>query len=204
MPDVRDARGLIASRTLGGGRNFHILDYRVSANNLRSIMRGDLVELDAQGDVQKIQALTTVAARAPLGVVAYCLGVDRRPLTFNQPTRGPFIPTSTDGYVGVYVDPGIIYNVQCDGTASRATIGQYIGITAGAGNTAAGYSTTQVRFADAVVTAVGHYLQVIGLSPDELSDSFQGGANVRNLEVRISRHVFSNETGGFTTAWTPA
>ena len=196
MPDVRDARGLIASRTLDGGRNFHIIDYRVSANNNSVIMRGDLVVLDGGGDVQKVRSLSTAVSPAPIGVVAYCLGAERRPLTFNQPTRGPYIQTSTDGYVGIYVDPDIIYNVQCDGTASRANVGQYIGVTAGIGNTAAGYSNTQVRFADVTATAVGHYLQVIGLSPDELADSYEGGAaGVRNLEVRISRHRFSDAIG---------
>ncbi len=192
MPDVRDARGLIPSRTMDGRQDFHILDYRVSANNLARIMRGDIVQLDANGDVQWVNNLTTAAQRAPIGVVAYCLGADRRPLTFNQPTRGPYILTSTDGYVGVYVDPNIIYNVQCDATASRANVGSYIGVTAGAGNTAAGYSTTQVRFADVTTTSVGHYLQIVGISPDELTDNYEGGAaGVRNLEVRFSRHRFN-------------
>jgi len=168
----------------------------VSANNLSVIMKGDLVQLDANGDVQKVASLTTALSRAPIGVVAYCMGAERRPFIHNQPTRGPFILTSTDGYVGVYVDPNIIYNVQCDATASRANVGQYIGVTAGAGNTAAGYSTTQIRFADVTATAVGHFLQIIGLSPDELADSYEGGAiGVRNLEVRISRHRFSDAIG---------
>ena len=196
MPDIRDPRGLVPSRTLNGHQDFHIIDYRVSANNTSVIMRNDLVILDGNGDIQKVRSLSTAASPAPIGVVAYCLGADRRPLTFNQPTRGPYITVSTDGYVGVYVDPDIIYNVQCDGTASRANVGQYIGVTAGVGNTAAGYSNTQVRFADVTATAVGHYLQVIGLSPDELADNYQGGAaGVRNLEVRISRHRFSDGIG---------
>ena len=203
MPDVRDARGLIASRTLGGGRNFHVLDYRVSGNNIAPIFRGDLVTLDSNGDVQKISCNTTVAQRLPLGVVAYCLGADRRPLTFNQPTRGPYIQTSTDGYVGVYVDPSIIYNVQIDGTVSRANVGSYVAVTAGIGNTAAGYSTTQVQASGVAVTAVGHFLQIIGLSPDELDDSYQGNP-VSNVEVIISHHAFNSKGGGFTHAYTPA
>lgn len=204
MPDIRDARGLIASRTLGGGRNFHVIDYRVSGNNISPIFRGDLVTFDSNGDVQRITCNTTVAQRVPIGVVAYCLGADRRPLTFNQPTRGPYITTSTDGYVGVYIDPTIIYNVQCDGTVSRANVTSYIGVTAGVGNTAAGYSTIQVQSSTVAVTAVGHFLQIVGLSPDELADSYQGGANVRNLEVIISHHGFNSKGGGVTHAYTPA
>ena len=166
-------------------------------------MRGDLVTLDSNGDVQRITCNTTVAQRLPLGVVAYCLGADRRPLTFNQPTRGPYIQTSTDGYVGVYIDPTIIYNVQVDGTVSRANVGSYIGVTAGFGNTAAGYSTIQVQSSAVAVTAIGHFLQIIGLSPDELDDSYQGNP-VSNVEVIISHHGFNSKGGGFTHSYTPA
>lgn len=195
MPSIRDARGLIPSRTLDGSMNFHILEHRVSATNLRRIMRGDIVQLDAVGDVQWVNNLTTVAQRAPLGVVAYCLGPDRRPLTFNQPTRGPYIETSTDGYVGVYSDPNIIFNVQADATAIRTDVGGFIGITAGAGNTAAGYSTTQVRYTDITVSATGKFLQIVGLAPDELSEQYQGGtAGTTNIEVRFSRMAFSNRS----------
>ena len=122
---------------------------------------------------------THAVSKDVLGVVAQCLDSNQKPFTHSQPTRGPFIPQSTAGFVDVHTDPYIVYAVQCDASLPAVNIGQLIDVTAGGVNTAAGVSKMAVKFATVTVTSTFPF-KIIGMAPVEL-----GTADTANNDVEV-------------------
>ena len=186
---ANDPRGFVPSRHLHGLTSFRTQRFPVSADNALhvGIAKGDPVRLIG-GYAVKWTAMSATHAnvKALMGVVAQCLDSNEKPFTHSQPTRGPYIPSSTAGYVDVHTDPNIVFTVQCDASLPAGNIGQLIDVTAGGVNTAAGVSKMAVKFATVTVTATFPF-KIIGMAPVEL-----GKADTANndVEVIINTHTF--------------
>jgi len=150
-------------RNLDGTKNFRMTLRPTLGKNDTHIFPGDIVRFDASGGVQQAPQDATGADTAlVLGVVGQCFNSDLRPLTFNQPTEGPFIRTSTEGWVGVYENPHTVFRAQASATANLEThVGKFMSygsVDNPAPLTAAGISRRGVRLGT-TVTADGHFLK---------------------------------------------
>lgn len=190
--------GLQAIRNLAGGQ-LRTRVYRVTATgNTHGIFINDPVRFNPSGlGIARVSANAAANTRM-LGAVAELFDDNGRPLTFSQPTRGPFLPAGVSGWAAVYDSQQTTFIIQADASAAETLIGQYVSLTAvsQAGNTAAGTSLIQARVASADTSA--KMLQVIGVSPTEqrglgsfaLNQAW-GNAFI-DLEVRIALHVFTS------------
>lgn len=187
--------GFSPVRNAGAGSDLPTRMYRVTATgNTQGLFIGDPVRFNPNGlGIARISGNAAPNTRC-LGVVAQMFDDNGRPLTFSQPTRGPFLPASTSGWAAVYDSSQITFICQVDGSAAESLIGQYVSLTAATngGNTAAGTSIIQLRAASAD-TSIKTF-QVVGVSPTESRGlgSFAGNAAWGNtdidLEVRIALH----------------
>lgn len=187
--------GLSPVRNAGAGSDLPTRMYRVTATgNTQGLFIGDPVRFNPNGlGIARISGNAAANTRC-LGVVAQMFDDNGRPLTFSQPTRGPFLPASTSGWAAVYDSSQITFICQIDGSAAETLIGQYVSLTAATngGNTAAGTSIIQLR-AGSADTSIKTF-QVVGVSPTESRGlgSFAGnaawGSTDIDLEVRIALH----------------
>lgn len=195
MP-TNNPRGFVEFRHLNGHVSPRTQWYRVKADGASGAHQkfpGDPVELVSGQTVARIPAAATAAGLPILGVIRACYNSDRRPLTFNQPsTGGPFLPASTAGWVEVNIDPFQTYLVNTDATVDSTLIGQFVDVTAGSANTAAGRSGMSIEVATGTNTAAATVpFQVIGIGPNNL-DGIIGGENNQDVEVIIARHIWAN------------
>lgn len=190
--------GLAAIRNRDGGALRTKL-YRVTATgNTHGIFIGDPVGLNGSGlGIVRVSS-NAIATTKILGAVSEVFDENGRPLTFSQPTRGPFLPASTAGWAAVYDSQATSFIIQADASCAETIVGQYVSLTAvsQAGNTAAGTSKIQARVASADTSV--KMLQVIGIAPNEQRGlgSFalnSGWGNTQiDLEVRIALHTFTS------------
>lgn len=182
---TNDKRGFIPLRSLDGKVSFPTRQYEVSANNGTPIFPGDPVTLNAQGNVIRVDTSGVSAAEpAILGIVARCLDSNRKPFTHSQPSRGPFLPSATKGFVEVYDNPDTTFLVNADSALNQPEVGAFVRVTAGAANTAAGISGFSIKMVDTTASAVGSRFRIIGLGPNE--DRTAGANN--DVEVIAADH----------------
>jgi hypothetical protein len=196
MP-LNDRAGLRPARHLGGGQIRTQLMQITASGNAAGIFVGDVVALNGGGlGIIKVSGDNNVATTLPVGVVTNLYDENNRPLTFSQPTRGPFLPGSTAGFADVVTDPMVTFVVQADASSSPDDIGKYAWVSAPVGGfTAAGTSNMQLQIAS-VDTSIKP-LKIIGISPIEgdrlgLSSPIGIGAGGTNqdLEVLFVRHFY--------------
>lgn len=193
MPSVRNPRGFVEYRHLGGAARPATRTYRVKADHGHNqLFAGDPVVL-VSGDCVIRTVAGTTASLPILGVVRSVLNSNKRPFTHSAPSGGAFIPASTAGFAEVNIDPFQTYLVDCDATVVSTNVGQYVDITAGTPNTAAGRSGMSIKIASAVNTVSANTVpfQIVAIGDDNL-DGLVGGENNQDVEVIISNHVFTN------------
>lgn len=164
-------KGLVACKDSGKKDYLRMFPVLVNAN--QAYFKNALVALDTLGNVINVTAST----------VSPCIGViydlllapnndldPPRPLTFNQPTRGPYLTSGQTGFALVNTDPDQLYVIQFDSTASAGLIGKNVNVSAaagGAGNTLTGISSQNARAAF-VAVASERQLQIVDyLAPNE-------------------------------------
>lgn len=190
--------GLQAIRNIAGGQ-LRTRVYRVTATgNTHGIFINDPVLFNPNGlGIARLSA-NAIATTRCLGAVAEVFNDSGRPLTFSQPTNGPFLPASTAGWAAVHDSQMTTFIVQCDASAAETLVGKYVTLTAvsQAGNTAAGVSLISVKAASAD-TSVKTF-QVIGMSPTEqkglgsFAVASAWGNTFIDLEVRIALHSYTS------------
>ena len=180
-------RGLVASRTMGSNVPARQKQYPTGARNLTQIFTGDLVFLDANGEVQSFTGVSA-DARPALGVVAHVLDSNRKPMTHSLPTKAAFLDASTAGFVSVYDDPDTVFVVHSSAAVTQANTGSFTTVTANSPNSAAGISGQMMGAI--VATAAGHPLQILGISEEETETTAGGGIANNDVEVKISNHLF--------------
>lgn len=129
-------------------------EYHVDSSNATAIFVGDLVKIEADGNIAPAAADTGTAV---IGSARWVLDSNRSPIDAG------YLAASTEGYVGVSDDPDLIYSVNEDGdtTPLAATaIGNTLNHVATAGDTATGISK-HVLDSDDIGT--GAQCKVVGL-----------------------------------------
>ena len=190
--------GFQAIRNREGGQ-LRTKVYRVTATgNTHGIFVGDPVNFNGSGlGIVRLSSNVAATARC-LGAVSELYDDSGRPLTFSQPSRGPYLPAATAGWAAVYDAQSTSFIVQADASAAETLVGQYVTMTAvsQAGNTAAGTSKIQIKVSSGD-TSVKTF-QVIGIAPTEQKalGSFAGNLGWGNsgidLEVRIATHALTS------------
>lgn len=188
--------GFRASRHLNGSNCFSTNTYMTSA--VTDLWIGQLVTL-VSGNIVEASSTSTTPM---LGVIsALYKDTKNRPLTHNQPTRGPYILAGTaSAHVEVYIDPDIIYEVLADSAMSTADIGQ-VGdiVTNASGNPSTGVSLQQADSSTfvAITSATHSTLPLMLVGPGKRDEIKIGtGFGDRNVvEVIINNHVFRPKTG---------
>lgn len=168
--------GFKPSRHLTGGQTFRTKKYAAIVSGVLRI--GDPVRVSAGG----VGILSGSAAC--IGVVARVYDANGKPKTHALPTGTIAKDAGVSGFVDVYDDPDIVFEVLVDATASAGMIGTYHTFSAGTASTAAGISGAKLVQAAASAAADGQFV-VLGFAPRRDVD------NSGNLvEVRIQKHAF--------------
>ncbi len=195
-------RGFVEHRHMHGSMNPTIRKRRVKGNggkaNARRLFPGDPVHLVSGNTVVgfTVDASGATAAAIPiLGIVRAVHDNNDKPLTFSQPTNGPFLAASTNGWAYVNEDPWQTYLVSTDGTVLSTLIGQYVKTTANTTiGTAAGRSGFAISVSGGRNTAqANNPFQVIGIGANNLDGIVQGEGN-QDVEVKIFNHAWNVPT----------
>lgn len=128
---------LIGGQSFTGGT---IRKYVMTTNSATGIFFGDVVKI-ADGEPS---AVTTTPTTSTKGIVGVCVGVSYTDPTLKYTQFSQFLPANAvnSGYTNILVsvidDPDQLYQVQADGSVTRANIGD----NAELGNFSAGSTTT--------------------------------------------------------------
>lgn len=196
--------GLRPARHLAGGQ-IRTKRYTVTASgNVAGIAIGDAVRHNTAGDgIAKVSGDVTKDIPI-LGAVTALYDSNNKPLTFSQPTRGPYLLAAVAGFADVADDPSTVFVIQSDATVAAGDFGKFVGLSAltTGVNTAAGTSTMQAKWST-IDTSVAQ-LQVLGVAKNE--DSQFGTANLEGnlntvssrfakVEVLIANHIYRGNVG---------
>lgn len=176
------------------------------ANTAAAIFRGQPVFVNNSGQVQAVDVNTSNNTNVSVGVAWEFLDANRAALPASMMVLpnsvagtniGPFLPASTDAFVGVMYDPMQFFLVEEDTAGSALTVnnlGQSLAWTyqATSNNNLTGYANiTTVRAT--VVSTTGNMLQLVGVYDVINQDGTQNApGNFCKWVVRIQRHQYGN------------
>lgn len=162
--------GFMPVHNLGSGGCSNALTMRVGAGANNAFAIGDPVQINA-GKVIPVTAATSanecVGVIVGLKTIVSADGNKPKPMTFNQPTRGPYLVSGADGYAMVIVNPDQLYIAQIDVSASIGLIGKNTNVSAGTPNALSGRSTYNLSGAQ-VSAAASYQFKIVGIAPTEL------------------------------------
>lgn len=172
-------KGFVPARHLTGGSNAPRTKlYQAAEARAHTLAVGDPVVLS--GGFVARQTDASADSTNFLGVIRAVYDTNKRPLTFSQPTRPPYLNVSVAGWVDVIDDPDMTYIVECATSVGPSNIGNTVWVDATAANSATGVS----QYVVTLTSAAGGNPQwrVIGLAPTDLVTSAAGSPNNR-IEV---------------------
>lgn len=178
--------GFKACRKLGGGAAIQKI-YEVSAGASDAFYIGDAVSLQASGKLDLLKA-----GSRPTGVITALYkktGNEPAPLTFSQPTNGPYLTSGTAGFALVNIDPAQTYTVQIDGNITNADFGSGAVVSAGTPNNSVGLSGQTLNGAS-ITTTAGNHFQILDLAPVEKLTSRTSVASPAIVEVIMYNPTF--------------
>ena len=183
-----------------------LLYYRCATET--AIYRGQLVYLNSNGMLSVVQADTSTNANVALGVAWDFLDLNRAglvpgmtllPNSVGATSYGPFLPASTDAFVGVTYDPMQLYIVEEDTATTNSktsiainSLGNTISWTyqATTGNVMSGFANVTL-LRDSVAKTTSNLLQLVNIYDITNQDGTQNtGGNYGKWVVRIYRHQF--------------
>ena len=189
MANKDAAFGLKPVRRLGGVANFTANEYVIASGATGPIYQGSPVIMDAAGGGDIIVAAT--GATDIVGVFGGCSYTDP---TTGKPTWSNYYPGSiaaSDIVAEIYDDPKIVFEIQCDGTITQASVGANADMTSiDSGSSTTGKSSAEISATTASGTAE---LRIIGLSKDP--DNSDTSAANGNVYVLINEHAYTQTTG---------
>lgn len=180
--------GFRACRKLGGGEAIQ-KTFAVSASNNEAYFIGDAVTLGASGRVKPLKNATTTA---PLGVITSLMkssGGKPMPITFSQPTTGPFLTSGVAGFAIVNVDLNQTYVAGIDANVTEASFGIGARVSAGAPRTTNGISGQSLSAT--LSTSADTQFQIIGFAPVEMVGTRTSAASPVFVEVKLQRSTFA-------------
>lgn len=176
------------------------------AHTANAIYRGQPMFINNSGMAQIVSADTSANTNVSNGVAWEFLDANRAALPASMMVLpnsvagtniGPFLPASTDAFVGITYDPLQLYLVEEDtaGTALNVnSAGQAVAWTyqATTGNNLTGYANITLLRAT-VLSTTGQLLQLVGAHDMINQDGTQNGpGNFGKWVVRIQRHQYGN------------
>lgn len=180
--------------------------YYWKANTAVSIFRGQPVFLNNSAQIQVVDVNTSNNSNVAIGVAWEFLDSNRASLVpgmtmlvnaLGSTNFGPFLPSSTDGFVGVIYDPMQLYVIEEDTSGAALTINsgqQSVAFTyqATTGNNFTGYANiTTIR--TTILSSTGNLLQLLGpidiLNQDATVNT---AGNFCKWLCRIQRHQLGN------------
>lgn len=175
-------KGFVPVRTLGGGTYGRSKLYQAQEARAHTLAVGDPVVLS--GGYVTRQTNATADSTNYLGVIRAVYDTNKRPLTFSQPNRPPYLNTSVAGWVDVIDTPDQVYAVQIAASVGPSDIGSSLWVDATACNSATGISQYVVTQS----TAAGGFPQwrLIGISPLDLATTAAGSPNNRVEVVAVN------------------
>jgi PPE-repeat protein len=180
--------GFVPTRTYAADM---VRRYPVTLNSNQALFMYDAVTLINGVAVPVTAGLDPASPLA--GVVVGLADSNEKPLTFSQPTRGPFITSGQSGFADVLIDPNMTFKVRYEGSVGNNVVGKNVQVTAGLGDINAGRSGQGVEVAASAST--GLLFKVVNLSPFEQLSSFNAGRGTNKfVEVIPNRH-FLKSTG---------
>lgn len=159
--------GFRAISTLGGSNAPVQQTYRVSAAAGNSFAIGDAVAITATGRVKPLAAGSTTTFCGVIQSLERNSGGVPAPLTFNQPTRGPYLAPSQDGFAKVNINPYQVYEAVIDVSVSTGIIGNTVGVSVKVPVSASGRSGMSLRGASLGVVNDLPF-KIIGIGPAEI------------------------------------
>lgn len=185
------ARGFAPVRHLNGSNCFSMKRYRVDDSIGDAVGIGDMVSLSS-GAVIPVTANNTLPV---LGAVGAIFNSDGRPKTHAT----SFVLAATeDGFVGVYDDPDIVYEVSANTTAAVNQIGQIGTVVANASASPATGRSAQILDVSSLAaetTANSDTLDFKLVGPGRRAEVENGSGaygfgDKRAVEVVINNHTF--------------
>lgn len=180
--------GFKATRTITGGQPV-LRHFPVTLGAGLTYAKGDLVRL-ASG---KAIPATAQSSTSFLGVVEAVGKVDAngefKPLTFNQPDRGPYLQANETGVALVNIAVGQLYIGTVDVSASAGLIGQGVGVSAGTANTAAGISGMSLK-GSTLGAVTTQPFKVVGIAATDLLNGRGDKASGSALEIKPNSTLF--------------
>lgn len=181
-------RGFTPARKLGGGAAI-TKTFPVSAAANEAYFLGDAVIASQNGTVRPLKNAST---DRPLGVIIGLLNSDKRPLTFNAPTTGPFLASAEVGFAYVNVDPQQTYIAEIGANVNDAVRFAAAKVSAGAPTTQTGLSGQSLS-GTVSVSADSQFI-IIGLAPEEAISGQTSAAAPAKVEVKMINPVFGTGT----------
>ena len=196
MANIDAAFGLRPVGEVGSGvQNGGVTLYTIEDNYGTSIYKGDHV-MSSGGYV----IAGTTSGATNLGVFNGCFYIDpntAKPTWSNyysqvNVTNTGSISGSTNIDAYLYDDPRKIFEIQCDGTIAKTSIGKNGDTTLGTSSTVNGQSVTELK-TSGVATTAALQLKIMGISKDP-SNSDASAANA-NWYVQWNEHIYFSSTG---------
>jgi len=181
-------RGFVPCRATTGGET-RLKTFRVSAGDNIAYFIGDAVTLGSTGRLSPLRTSAEIVTGVIVGLERLSNGKPA-PLTFNQPTRGPYLATAQEGFAKIIIGHDQTYVVQIDKNITEADFGAGARVSAGAPNTANGLSGQSLQGAVTTSAADAHF-QIIGFAPIEMLDTRTSAASPVLVEVKPSRATFN-------------
>lgn len=181
MANIDAPSGFTPVRHLHGGTIRYEGGYTIASAYATSIFTGDLVSLAATRANKDIERTATGAAEI-IGVFGGC----QYQASNGDVVWSPYWPASTvtkgsaDAEAFIYVDPGIVYEVQSDGILAATSVGLFADmVSTVAGNASTGRSGEEIAASTILATIL--QVKVIGLArgTDGVSVSDVASANSR-------------------------
>ena len=187
MANLNAPSGFEAICSLDGTSVESTNTYEAAVGNSNAFFIGDALKLLTDSDSTTGVPLVDVCATGsrPVGVMASV-----RPILSNLTLN--YKPASTLAVVNVCDDPNTVFEIQSDGTAAHADVGEYTNITVStAGSTVTGRSGMQLHESSVTSTATSSLpLMILRLSPKP-NNAF--GANAI-MQVLLITHIYRTAT----------
>lgn len=182
-------RGLIPVRMASGSvYNGSCNEYHVPAANAAPLFQGDPVVITGDADGTGVASVGRATAAGPItGVI-----VGIRPTT-DRENLG-YIPATTEGYVQVADDPGLVCEIQANGAITAADIGQNASMAVVDGDTV--YRRSNVELDQGTLAATATLpLGVVGMVQRIDNEPYDAAGNAKVL-VRLNNATSGNQVGG--------
>lgn len=189
---MANQRGFVPCRKLGGGPAI-TKKFPVSASTNEAYFLGDAVIPSTTGAVRPLKNGTPLATR-PLGVIVGFEDQNGKPLTFNAPTRGPYLASAQAGYALINCDPQQTYVAELGGNANNASVFAGYKVSAGAPSTLTGLSG-QGLDGTAITTADAQF-RVLGLAPEQYITNPRSSAAASAASALVECMIVNPALGG--------